>query len=454
MKSLLPRTVTGQLVAFAAAALVVSQLAMLAIIIDEQQSSIRRWWSAYILTRIASVAELLDETPEPLHEKVLNASDTSILTFSVQSEGPDGYAISEDGSLYLEELRALINKKPEQVLVEVGVTPGWSEIIQQWIAIWRDTPLESEESWLDAYVQINNGKWLMVEVARKVREPSIALLLIPLGTMIIVFGSTVLILIRHVTRPMLCLARAAEAFGRGEDIEPVPADGPTEIRQAIAAFNDMRERLSRFVLDRTKMLAAVGHDLRTPITTMRLRAEFIEDDEVRERILSSLDEMQLMAEGALSFAKEEAIAEPTKTVDLTALVQTVCADQADMNRDVSYAENGRVLYRCRPNSLKRAVRNLVENAVIHGNCARVSMNGPATEIRITIEDDGPGIPEQHLSHVFMPFVRLDESRGQDTGGIGLGLAIARSIVRGHGGDILIRNRTGGGLRATVRLPAL
>ena len=160
-----------------------------------------------------------------------------------------------------------------------------------------------------------------------------------------------------------------------------------------------------------------------------------------------------MVEAALAFAREEAISEPTRMVDLTALVQTVCADQSDMDRPVTFHENGRLLYPCRANSLKRAVRNLVENAVIHGKSAEVSLSSAGGEVHIAVEDEGPGIPEADMGKVFMPFVRLDESRGQETGGIGLGLAIARSIVRGHGGDIRIGNRREGGLRATIQLPA-
>lgn len=452
MKRLLPRTVTGQLIAAAMIAFIVSQAAMIAIIADERQAADREWWSGYILSRIASVVELLDRTPDTLHAHVLSASDTQYLTFDITTQGPDAQTGIDEQSLYLSELRAMIPKQPSKVLVDVRDT-SWSEILAFWLAKWRNLPPPQIDPWLEASVQLNNGRWLNLEVAPRLDPPSFALLLIPVATMLAIFGSTIIILIRHVTRPIEKLAVAADAFGRGEDVNPVPVSGPAEIRQAIEAFNNMRERLSRFVLDRTKMLAAVGHDLRTPITTMRLRAEFIEDDETRARFLSSLEEMQHMTEAALSFAKEEAAAEPTKTVDLNALVQTVCSDQADMNRDVRYDENGRLLYRCRPNSLKRAVRNLVENAVIHGKCARVSLNGPAKDISITIEDDGPGIPETHMAQVFAPFVRLDESRGQETGGIGLGLAIARSIVRGHGGDIQIKNRPEGGLSATVRLPA-
>ena len=452
MTRFLPRTVAGQLIAVAMLALAVSQVALLAIMIREHQSSIRRWWNEYILGRVASVVELLDETPDELHQKILNASDTPLLALAITDNAPESRTSIDEKSAYIHELRAMIPKDPSKVLVFVNEPPGWVEILKHWVAEWRNQPAPDSDPWLEASVQLTNNKWLNLEVARRLRPPSLALILVPVATMLLIFGSMLAIVIGHITRPINRLAKTAEAFGRGEEAPPVPTTGPAEIRQAIEAFNNMRERLSRFVLDRTKMLAAVGHDLRTPITTMRLRAEFIEDDETRARILASLDEMQQMAEAALAFASEEASAEPTRMVDLSALVQTVCEDQADMDRDVDYEDNGRVLYRCRAHSMTRAVRNLVENAVTHGKRAHVSLNGPARQVWITIEDEGPGISEQDMARVFSPFVRLDESRGQETGGIGLGLAIARSIVRGHGGDILLKNRPGGGLAATIQLP--
>ena len=310
-----------------------------------------------------------------------------------------------------------------------------------------------DEPWLEASVQLNNGKWLNLEVARDISPPPVALLFIPGHH----HPPGLRIDAHHHHPPHHPADERAGASrrsawprrGRGADHGARAARN----RQAIVAFNDMRERLSRSVLDRTRMLAAVGHDLRTPITNMRLRAEFIDDDETRGRILSSLDEMQHMAEAALAFAREEAVVEATRMVDLNALVGTVCADQADMSRDVAYEEFGRLPYRCRPHSLTRAVRNLVENAIIHGGSARVAHERAGEEVWITIEDDGPGIPDLDMGRVFQPFVRLDESRGQETGGIGLGLAIARSIVRGHGGDIVLQNRAEGGLAATIQLPS-
>jgi signal transduction histidine kinase len=214
----------------------------------------------------------------------------------------------------------------------------------------------------------------------------------------------------------------------------------------------MHDRLQRFVQDRTRMLAAISHDLRTPLTSLRLRAEFVDDEETRTKILETLDEMERMTEATLTFAREEARREDTRTVDLAALVESLCEDLRDLGMDVTYSGPSRLLYPCRSVSLKRALRNLIENAVGYGRRARVGLEQTATEVPIVIDDDGPGIPEADFERVFAPFVRLEESRSQETGGIGLGMAIARSIVRGHGGDITLANRPEGGLRATLHLP--
>ena len=450
----LPGSVQGQLVTFALAALLVSQLAMLVITAMERRNETREWWTEYVLGRIASVIELLDRTPDTLHEQVLFASDIENLTLEIAGPPAETTGTDEESIIHHGELVSLIGRPPDKIVVNVRELTS-IEMLQQWFGQTASAEADWNDPWIVAAIFLRQDRWLHVEINAPLNLPSTAILLIPAATMLVVFGTILFFLIRHINRPIQNLARAAEAFGRGDADLPVPASGPAEIRQAIAAFNAMRERLSRFVLDRTKMLAAVGHDLRTPITTMRLRAEFIEDDEIRLRMLASLDEIQDMAEAALSFAREEAISEPVQTVDLNALVQTVCADQVEiLNRDVDYCEIEQTPYRCRPNSLKRAVRNIVENAVIHGKRARVTLNGPGREAWITVEDDGPGIPEDQMQQVFSPFVRIDAARGEETGGIGLGLAIARSIVRGHGGDISVENRREGGLRATIRLPGV
>jgi len=201
------------------------------------------------------------------------------------------------------------------------------------------------------------------------------------------------------------------------------------------------------------MLAAIGHDLRTPITSLKPRAELPDDEEARTKMLATLDDMERMSEATLAFAREDAAAEPARTVDLDALIGSLTDDLAEMGKDVTFAEGKRIAYSCRPTALRRALGNLVDNAVRYGERARVALEATPAGPVITIDDDGPGIPAAQIAEVFKPFVRLERSRSRDTGGSGLGLSIARSIVLSHGGELTLANRDGGGLRATVRLPA-
>jgi signal transduction histidine kinase len=210
-------------------------------------------------------------------------------------------------------------------------------------------------------------------------------------------------------------------------------------------------RLRRFLEDRTKMLAAIGHDLRTPITSLRLRTEFIPDPETREKFNATLDEMQGMAEAALSFAQSESTIEATRVVDLNALLESICDDLKELGWKVVLQGNGRLPYPCRSAALRRAIRNVIENAVRYGDQARVFIQPSSEGVEIMVEDDGPGVPDGDRERVFEPFVRLEASRNRDTGGVGLGLSIARSIVRSHGGEITL-SQADAGLRVHIHLP--
>jgi len=268
------------------------------------------------------------------------------------------------------------------------------------------------------------------------------------------FTIVVVVLVRANTRSLRKLAVAAEKIGRGDEAEPLDEKGPAEIKRTAQAFNAMTERLKRMIYGRTRMLAAISHDLRTPITALRIRAELVDDSENRERMLATLEEMQSLAEATLTLARQDATQEETQVVDMAALVESVCDDLADIGQAVTFAGAPRTLYPCRAGSLKRAVRNLVENAVKYGTSANVAMEQTPTEISIDIDDAGPGIPPTEIKRMFQPFVRLEESRSKDTAGFGLGLSIAQSIVHGHGGEITLINRKEGGLRATMMLPAV
>ncbi len=264
--------------------------------------------------------------------------------------------------------------------------------------------------------------------------------------------------VRQLMIPVRTLAEAAERLGRDVVNAPdLPETGPSEIVTAAVAFNTMASRIRRFVEDRTFLITAIGHDLRTPITRLKLRAEYMEDDEQRTKMLADLDEMESMVAATLAFGRDVATSEAVARVDLVSLLRTILDEAADGAPDhadaLAYDGPDHMPVMARPLSLKRAVMNLVANALKYGDAARVKLQRTAQTVQIDIDDNGPGIPDQDSEAVFEPFRRLETSRNRETGGSGLGLSIARNIVRAHGGDILLRNLPGGGLRASVTLPA-
>jgi signal transduction histidine kinase len=254
------------------------------------------------------------------------------------------------------------------------------------------------------------------------------------------------------------LAAAAEALGRDvANARPLPERGPSEIVTAAVAFNTMAARVRRFVEDRTFLLTAIGHDLRTPITRLKLRAEYMEDDEQRAKMLADLDEMEAMVAATLAFGRDAATTEAVTKIDLASLLRTILDDAADGDPDhadaLDYTGPKHLPVLARPLALKRALANLVGNALKYGDAAAVTLYAPVRGVaRIDIEDQGPGIPPEDMARVFEPFHRLETSRNRETGGSGLGLSIARNILHAHGGDILLTNRPGGGLCVTVNLP--
>ncbi len=267
---------------------------------------------------------------------------------------------------------------------------------------------------------------------------------------------------RRLAAPVRTLAEAAEQLGRDVNAPPLPEDGPAEIAVAAAAFNRMAERIRRFVSDRTFLVTAMGHDLRTPITRLKLRCEFIDDDELRTRFLADLDELEKMISSTLAFGRETSQSEPAVSLDLASLVRTVLDDAADARPEAAdrivleaTRDGEHLVVRGRTLALKRCFANLVGNALSYGGNVRVTLSRTAAtpDALVLVEDDGPGIPPAEIERVFEPFRRLETSRSRETGGTGLGLSIARDIVRAHGGEITLSNRAGGGLRAEVVLPA-
>ena len=225
------------------------------------------------------------------------------------------------------------------------------------------------------------------------------------------------------------------------------------MRNAAIAFNEMTEKVTRTMESQRHLLSAVGHDLRTPITAMRINLEFVEDEELREGLQQNLDELQDLTEQVLAAARG-ASGETKRSVDLSALVESICADLDDLGEPVTWQNHAPAPVNCRPNEIRRAVRNLVENAVAYGSRADVQIANNSDGYDIVVDDEGPGIPEDERVRVFEPFVRLESSRNAATGGTGLGLTLAKAIAEGHGGQIVLENRAQGGLRARMHLPRM
>ena len=263
---------------------------------------------------------------------------------------------------------------------------------------------------------------------------------------------------RALTAPLARLAAAAEAFGTRTDPVPLPLRGPEEVLAVARALDRMRARVHRLIDDRTQMLAAISHDLRTPITRLRLRAEFIEDDHARLMTLRDLDQMNGLVEAALSFVRDGlpgagASGAAMPLIDLASVVQTVCDAFGDVGADVALVEARHVLVRGRGDDLQRAITNLVDNAVKYGGRARLVMSPGPNGIAIEVADDGPGIPDAERHAMLQPFVRGDRARNlNEATGFGLGLSIVLAIVEAHGGRLTLANRVGGGLSARIDLP--
>jgi signal transduction histidine kinase len=263
-----------------------------------------------------------------------------------------------------------------------------------------------------------------------------------------------LLLLRWATRPLRDLALAAERFSLDQIPQPLPENGPVEVRRAARAFNTMRERIRNLVAERMQAMAAVSHDLRTPITRLRLRSEFLEDEATRSLIDADLGEMEAMIDSTLDYLRGGASSEPLRPVDLASVIETIVDEHVDQGHRVSLVGLNSAPVQGRLLSLKRAASNVIGNAVKYGQAVTVSITDAGDSFAVIVEDEGPGIAEADRERVFHPFVRLEESRGRQTGGSGLGLTIALAIVRSHDGRIVLDNRPEGGLRVTLQLPKL
>lgn len=272
-----------------------------------------------------------------------------------------------------------------------------------------------------------------------------------IGTLIVLIA---ILLMRWVTRPLRDLAVAAERFSLDEARDPVSETGPAEVRRAARAFNTMGERVRRLVSERTMALAAVSHDLRTPITRLRLRSELLDDEPTRERIDEDLSEMETMIDATLDYLRMGVVNEVPKTFDIAAMLKTIVDDETDRGQSIRLEGVMHAPIRGKPVAIRRTLWNIIGNALKYGSAATVRVDLEGDQVLVEVTDEGPGLPTEEQERVFEPFYRIENSRSRQTGGTGLGLTIARAIIADHGGTITLRNRPQGGLEVSIRLPAL
>ncbi|MCZ4288460.1 ATP-binding protein [Hoeflea alexandrii] len=439
------------------AALVVAQVVSLWLFVDERSLAVRAALGFEAAGRAANVARLIEEAPDNLQDSILRAANSPLVRFDLSGEATAGNSDGSDGGLVESRIRALLGDSYRgdirvelhgiegQILPMPHLSPEMAEMHRTMM----HGALSAVE--MNLSIALSDGRWL--NVGTRFERPPLQWPLYSMLTFILT-AAVILIavfwfLITRFTGPLRRLVGAVDRLGRGEEIAELPAVGPTEVRELTSTFNRMQDRLTRFVADRTRLLASLGHDLRSPLTAIRVRAELVDDEETRSSLVASVEEMQTMVEETLTFARGMAASEASQSVDVGGLLEDL---RTGSPVPFLLDRGAPTSVRIRPTAMRRALRNVIENAVRYGGNARVAYWARDDHLMITVEDDGPGIPETDLERVFDPFFRLEESRSLETGGHGLGLSIARTIITAHGGDIWLVNREEGGLCASILIP--
>ncbi|MDR3516393.1 MAG: ATP-binding protein [Azospirillaceae bacterium] len=408
--------------------------------------------------RIGAIVRLLDATSEDTRSGLVAALGGPGLTVAWELVPPPFPVPQSMRTRFLAmHLREEVHDSDRAILIQPlsddGVVVPEPADSGDPAAVGRRPPLPPPPQALAVAVALSDGSWVRFTLTH---PDDSTFRLVKFAIWMVLIGLTIVLLswlmARRLTSPLARFAAAADRLGRDVSAAPLAETGPSEVRQAIAAFNRMQERLRRYIADRTQMLAAMSHDLRTPLTRLRLRAEFVEDVEQQRKMLEDLDQMEQMITATLAFAREDARNEARADLDLAALLQSLCDDAADIGREAAYEGPEHRIVACRPIALRRALGNLLDNALFYGGNARVSLVERPGQVAVRIDDDGPGIPASEQEKVFAPFYRLERSRSRDTGGTGLGLAVARTFARAQGGDVMLGNRREGGLRVELAIP--
>jgi signal transduction histidine kinase len=401
-----------------------------------------------LLTEAANIVRMIEAAPPPTRPALAAAAATDVFHVG-------WYPSGSRASVSLDAAPRTDNEGTQKTIsahvqrAAVVLRPDRAESVPPGIDYDRSRPIAPYM----LAVQLNDGSWLLFSVMKRTWGiPWADRWVIWLCFLAVSITVVTAFAARQFSKPIERLAAAVRQFGLNPQAPPIAETGPKELQEVVRTFNAMQAQIQKFVAYRTMMLAAISHDLRTPLTRMRLRGEFIEDQEQQARLFRDVDEMQNMVDEALTFFRDDATAEETTSFDLPHVLLTIANDYADQDIDIGYAGPAHAVYRGRPFALKRAFTNLIDNAAKYAKTQEIELSCEEAALVVAIRDRGPGIPPDALDNVFRPYYRVDKSRNRTTGGVGLGLTVAQAIVQGHGGEITLKNRPEGGLEARIVLP--
>jgi signal transduction histidine kinase len=457
VRRFVPKSLIGQIALVMALALLVAQAINFSLVFNERQRATRNQIEGPPVARFVTFAQRVAALPPERRADELGGRGRrgrfSIDTQSIVAPQDNDERIAArlrdqaaDSGFAIRDARGAVSDEvelPARARDRFG--PGQRERAEERLRRFQTLRLS---------VQFPDGRWLNGRLVTPRPNPWLAVRLAgsTLLIYVLLLGAIVLIALR-LGRPLRDLTAAAKSFeGRGEAPQVTPG-GPADVRRAILAFNAMSARVSIMLDEKDRMLGAIGHDMRTPLASLRIRAESMEPESERQKMIATIAEMDAMLEQTLTLARAGRATEQVRPVDLHALADALVEEFRTLGQPVEMAPGERRVAAVQPNLLRRALRNLIENGVRHGGGARVAVCGDGDGVALEVTDDGPGIPSADLERVLEPFVRLEASRNRETGGSGLGLALARSAAQAHGGSLILENRPEGGLLARILLPA-
>ena len=442
VRRFLPSSLAGQLILVVAIALFVAQAVNFALLFKERERQLLAIASAPAAARIVDAIERREPRRLDAMERInWSTSDPAIAGKRRPDIERRAHAMLDDAGVDVLSIRAVEQERQHR---SRDRHRGAGRFM-------RDFGPPRDALYLS--VELAPGRWVTAQSRLPRDAPRFLGWLIGQTLVLYVVVLVPLLLVgRRIARPLTDLTLSAERFATTGAADPVRERGPGDVRRLTTAFNAMRARLLAMLTEKDRMLGAIGHDLRTPLASLRVRAESVEDEGERGRMTETILEMNRMLDDILSLARAGRSTEAVQKVDLAALADAVVEDFVELGAVAAMVESPRTVVSVKPQQIKRALRNLIENAVKYGGGAQVELVSGAGEIRIDVRDDGPGMPEDRMSEMMEPFTRIEESRSRDTGGAGLGLALVRAIMTEHGGELRLSNRPEGGLCASLVLP--